>query len=241
MRFLDFVTDLFYPPKCVFCGRVLDIGVRIGVCGMCRAEIENLECPSSRDIAGAGFKTRYCDGMSAVYEYKGTIRQSVTRYKFQDKQSYFRTFAAIMAERLTSFDRIDYLVCVPMHRKKERKRGYNQSALLSEEISRILEIPERSEVLVKTVNLKSQSLSTDISRYGNIFGAYSAAPGPEAARTVKNATVLLIDDVITTGSTLNECARALKEAGASLVYAYALATNKRELLTQNGHRQLEKS
>lgn len=245
---LEFLTDLLYPPKCVFCDRVMDIGTKICICRVCRTEIEPLECPSSTDIAGAGFKTLYCDSMSAVYEYKGVVRQAVTRYKFQNKQSYFRTFSAVMTECLADMyknrsllGKIDFIICVPMHKKKERKRGYNQSALLSNEIAKILDLPERSGVLIKAVNVKSQSLSADISRYGNISGAYCVTETPETAKTVKNSKILIIDDVITTGSTLNECARALKSAGAARVYAFALATNKKELIARKAFPQLEKS
>ena len=227
---IEFILDLIYPPKCVFCGRVMEIGTKYGVCSKCAPEAGKLECPR------CGFSTRWCDGMAAVWEYKSIVKASLTRYKFQKKQSYSVTFGSAMARKLAdpggrvALGRIDRIVCVPLHKKKERKRGYNQSLLLAEEIARLTGKTLFADALEKVENTKTQSGIGEIERYNNVRGAYAARGN------FKGLRLLIVDDVITTGSTLDECARVLKSASASEVTAIALATNKRELVNSaSGH------
>jgi ComF family protein len=220
---VEFCLDLIYPPKCVFCGKVMEIGTKYRVCSACKPEAMKLECPPKY------FSTRWCDGMAAAWEYKSIVKTSLTRFKFQNKQSYYATFAEEMCRKLrepggsVSISGIDRIVCVPLHPKKERKRGYNQSLLLACEIARRTGKQLDPDALVKTANTKTQSGISELERYNNVRGAYGTQGRFDKLR------VLIVDDVITTGSTLDEIARVLKLAGAAEVTAIALATNKREL------------
>ena len=211
----------------------MDIGTKICICSACVPKSDELRCSTAQSIPHA-FKTQYCEGMAAVYEYRGPVRKAMTEFKFQDKPSYFRTFSAEMAQLLHTpgnsdfVGSTDFICAVPMHPKKERARGYNQARLLSREIARLTGLPEHSDVLQKPSSTRTQHLGANIARFSKMPDTYIT----QSNAVVRGASVLIIDDVITTGCTINECARALKLAGAAKVYGLAFATNKKELIIE---------
>ncbi|HOJ10370.1 MAG TPA: ComF family protein [Clostridiales bacterium] len=159
---------------------------------------------------------RYFDRVFCVFEYSGYVREAIVRYKYFGKSHYYKTFAALLADklkRITCSGDFNVILSVPLHKHKERKRGYNQSRLISKELSRIMQVPERSELLERIKNTPAQSLLHKNERYLNIKNAFKVTDVLE----VKGKSILLIDDVLTTGNTLNECSRVLKEAGAKKV------------------------
>jgi ComF family protein len=166
------------------------------------------------------------DGIVCVCEYSGIIKHAVVRYKFYNKSSYYRTFAGLLADsvkKMTCGSKFDIIISVPLHRVKRRNRGYNQSLLISRVLSRKLGVPEGSKYLSRARNTDSQSLLSGEKRHINVLNAFRV----DYADKVVGKDILLVDDVLTTGSTLNECCRVLKAAGAGRVVAAVIASGRK--------------
>ena len=225
-RFSDILLKLIFPPKCIFCGKLLDLKASLSICGDCYKKIEffregKAEWTSRNKIIGG-----WCDKTVYACKYNGIIKYSIVKYKFFNRVHHFNTYASLLEERLKNLpeiDKIDMIISVPIHRKRMRIRGYNQSYLISRELSKKMKIPERSELLVRIKHSDNQSHIAGNMRFSNIYGAFKVTI-PDA---VKGKRILLIDDVLTTGSTVNECARVLKEAGAEYVIAAAVASGRK--------------
>jgi len=211
--FLASLLDLLFPPKCVFCGRVLNDG-KDSWCDKC---IESLPYALSGGRQD-GIYYDYC--ISPLY-YKGFVRRSILRYKFKGASGYASAYGKMLADCIREHPDIGYDIIswVPLSRKRERTRGYDQAMLLA--LATALELGDvAAETLRKPRDVRAQSeLGAAEERRANISGAYEAAD-PEL---IEGKTVLLIDDIVTTGSTLDECAGVLLAAGASRVVCAALA------------------
>ena len=153
------------------------------------------------------------------------MRDAILRFKFNGKSNYAGAFAQIMSEYIeNNLDCGDISVVswVPLSRMRMRKRGYNQAQLLAEGIAKRLELPS-APCLVKIKNNTAQSKTTSAEqRRRNVAGAYKVCD-PEF---VKGKNILLIDDVVTTGSTLSECSRMLQLSGVNKVYSASIARHK---------------
>lgn len=165
------------------------------------------------------------DTLTVLFPYNEMIKDSLTGFKFHGKQSYFRTYADLLHEKLTEFintDEIDYVMSVPLHRRRKIRRGYNQSQLISERVAAKLKKPDISKLLLRTRNTEAQSGLEKVKRNENVKNAFRVRDSD----CLKGSTVLLIDDIITTGSTINECCKALKSAGVAKVHAAAAASGR---------------
>lgn len=215
MRPLDFLLDLLFPPKCVFCGRVLDRGEG-GFCARCQKEL-----PWLTDAA-AEQKPEFLTLCVSPLCYQEPVRGSIHRYKFQGLRCYAPTYGLLMAQCVRDhMDPLpDLVTWVPLSPKRRRARGYDQSRLLALRIGSALDRPALP-TLEKIRHTPAQSglPGEPGARRANVLGAYQVPdPGPLAGKRV-----LLVDDVVTTGSTLSECARCLRTAGAAEVSACTLA------------------
>ena len=121
-------------------------------------------------------------------------------------------------------EQFDFMVPIPLHPTRKRERGYNQSFLLASQLSRIFNINLNINLLIKTKNTKNQSLLSKKERWTNITGAFKI----KSPNEVNNKSILLIDDLLTTGATSSEAAKALKSAGAKTVGVFTLAGTKLE-------------
>lgn len=214
--FLSRLLDLLCPPKCIFCGKLLGDGER-EVCAACRASLPWVDVPPLR-VKGA-------DRCAAALWYRGRVRESLHRYKFEGRDFYAPAYGRLLAQcvrdRLgTQFD----LICwAPLSRKRRRQRGYDQAELLARALAAELDRPA-APLLRKVRDTAAQSsLEDDGARAANAAGAYALADGAQA----RGKRVLLVDDIVTTGSTLASCARVLRDAGAEQVWAAALARARR--------------
>lgn len=217
----NLIFGLLYPPKCIFCRRLLPHGSIYEACGSCLEEIIIDSDPCCRPNSD----TPYIDGILCVCSYSGKIRKAITGYKYYSKPSFYRLFARLMSDSLSkAFDGRfpDIVLSVPLYARRLRSRGYNQSLLLSRFIGHKLGIPEKSEILKRVRDTGYQSHLPRNERIRNVSGAFSV----NRTADVKGRDILLIDDIFTTGSTLNQCAKVLKDAGAGRVYAAALASTR---------------
>ena len=213
MGFFSVLMDLLFPPKCVFCGRVLDSS-HDGWCSKCT---ESLPFADNGGRQNGDFFD-FC--VSALY-YRGSVRKSIHRYKFRGMSAYANVYGKLLADCIRENPDINYNIIswVPLSSKRKRSRGYDQAMLLA--LATALELGDVAvETLKKQRDVQAQSeLSGKEERSANISGAYEISD-PEL---IAGKCVLLIDDVVTTGSTLSECARILLSAGASRVVCASLA------------------
>lgn len=224
MSFFEKLAGILLPPKCIFCAELLEPGAALQICNDCYSKVpfaEEAVVRTGTDGSDVG-----CDGAICVCNYSGIVRESLIRFKFYGKPGYYRTFARLLSERirkLADVDGFDMLVSVPLHKRKQYARGYNQAFLISRALSRELRLPERSDLLKRLKDTDSQSLLDRDDRRRNVMDAFEVT----APEELEGKTVLLVDDILTTGFTMDECARMLKKAGAKTVIAAAVATGRR--------------
>ena len=209
------ILDLLYPPKCAFCRRLVS-----DPCMICPACEKNLPYTNGRT------GKRKLDTISTVISpllYEGSVREAMLRFKFQGAAVYSAVFGRLLAAEIEkSGIQADAICWIPLSRKRLRKRGYDQARLLAEETAERLHIPCMS-LLEKTRNNPAQSgvLGRE-ERKRNVSGVYRFS-GKEV---IEGKKILLIDDIITTGATMEEASRILRQAGAKEVYGAAAATRE---------------
>ena len=214
MKILSRLLDLLYPPRCPFCRRLLFDSDAL-LCRDCRRRwVEQNPAGFRREIA-------HTKCVLAPLAYEGQIRESLHRYKFGGVTAYARTYAEILGKCIDENQiSCDIITWVPLSRKRLRRRGYDQARLIAEELARVLQT-ECRPLLRKTVHTKPQSRTGDAAkRKANAAGVY-CCPYAEA---VRGKRILLVDDIVTTGATLSECARVLKAAGAAEIVGAAVAS-----------------
>ncbi len=215
MSALTAVLDFLFPPKCPFCGKVLSRPSE-EVCPDCR-----------KDLPYTGPEKRKADFVSSVTAplyYEGVVRASILRFKFHGAPARGRVYGRMIARKLREEERsFDVITWVPLSRKRLRRRGYDQAGILAEAAAEELGT-EAEPLLEKIREIPPQSgIRTPEARRANVSGCYRVIdPNP-----VRGKRVLLIDDVVTTGATVSECARMLMLAGAEEVLAAAVATPRK--------------
>lgn len=208
------VLDLIFPPKCPFCQRILE-NPRAPVCPACRPRLPWLEGKAGER------RVDFADGCFSPLAYREAVPQAVHRYKFSRVRALGKPFAALTAWCLEGHlpQGADLICWAPLSKKRLRERGFDQARLMAEEVGRLLNIPALP-ALEKVRNTGPQSeLEEESARRANARGAYALLPGAD----LRGKRVVLVDDVVTSGATLSECAALLRQAGAEEVYCLTLA------------------
>ena len=206
------ILDLLYPRKCILCGKLLEKD-ETDLCRDCR--VNSPECAKNK------LKITFLDSWTAIWYYKGNIRESLRRYKFRRARHYAPAYGRLLAMKLmTEYpEGFDVLTWVPVSSLRRFQRGYDQVELIAETVGRELGM-EPVTALKKVRNNRPQSrISGQAKRRANVLGVYRCVL-PE---TVAGKRVLLLDDIITTGATAGECARVLLTAGAREVHCGCVA------------------
>lgn len=217
MKLSETILNLLFPPKCPFCGKVLN---SVGICPQCEKDLPWLE--DERRLQ------KFSDSLvcAVPLRYEGNVRQAVLRLKFRGAEHLALPLGEVIARCAAESypDGFDVVTWAPVSRRRRRKRGYDQSYLLAEAACRLWDTkPER--LLEKVQDTPPQSeLSEPAARRANVLGVYD----PAQPETIRGKRVLLVDDVCTTGATLTECVRVLKDAGAAEVLCVVLAAAIRE-------------
>lgn len=205
------ILDLLFPPRCPFCARVWQ---RSGVCDRCRTSLPWTEEERTVQVLSGGVEC------AAPLWYEGRVRDALLRFKFSGSsggaEGLGELLAQCAAERFSG--RFDTVTWVPVSRKRLKKRGYDQAELLARSACRVWDTPP-VRLLRKTVDTPAQSglSGGEAERRANVLGVY------RAEREAAGCRILLVDDIVTTGATLAECARTLREAGAVEVVCAAVA------------------
>ena len=225
-RFRDTVVDLLFPPRCVACHRV-----GAWLCSNCMAGAQIIQPPICGRCGlplGASGPSHTCrlvaplDRLLACAFHSGPIREAIHEFKYQDLRALAVPLGRLMAQGWIqlagSCDPPEILVPVPLHAARQQQRGYNQSALLARELAKALQRPLVENLLTRAKATRPQVDLDFLQRRANVLDAFRCPAG-----AFDGTSVLLVDDVCTTGSTLAAASEALKAAGASSVLAYTLA------------------
>jgi ComF family protein len=187
------------PPICPRCGRPQPSGI---VCPACTTQSHTL------------------DGIRSVFRFEDTIRKAIHQLKYQN----LRAITPCLAELLAEYQRAnplpgEIIVPVPLHPRRLKQRGYNQSSLLARELSKRIGLPTNENCLVRVKHTTPQARAKDVNeRHNNVARAFLCSDV-----SVHGKQVILIDDVCTSGATLEACAVALKDKGAISVWGFTLA------------------
>ena len=207
------LLDLLFPPRCAFCAAA-GAGV---VCPRCAAALPRMGKPL---LTGASFGT-----CAVPLRYEGVARDAILRFKFRGGRGAAAGFGAVLAQCVAEElgGAFELVTWAPVSKRRLRERGYDQSYLLARATARLWET-KPLRLLEKRRDTPPQSGMGAAERRANVLGAYAAVN--EGA--LRGARVLLIDDIVTTGATLGECARVLREAGAQSVVCACLASASTE-------------
>ncbi len=221
------VVDFVYPPVCPICHTLSD-GDEKGICASCWGSFRPLGDPDAACIA---LRERFeqdgsVDGFIACYLFQkeGSLQEAVHLLKYRGWKSVGVRLGREVGRRLmeeSGGEEIDWVVPVPLHRLKKRERGYNQSELLCEGITSITAIRTEKRLLYRSRYTQSQTALDVGERKSNVAEAFTVRPS--RSPDVRGRSLLIVDDVITTGATICACASALKAAGAARVCAAAVA------------------
>lgn len=224
-KFGEVALDFLFPKWCVGCRQRGDficpvcrnsiVRISAPVCFRCgRPQISNILCPGCISWPAA------IDGIRAPFRFEGVIRQAVYELKYHNIRSLALPLARLINDYLLSNPLPgEILVPVPLHRNRLRERGYNQSGLLASDLGKLANLPVVDDCLVRQKHTSPQAKTTAVDeRHSNVEGAFICS-----GSDVQGKAILLIDDVATSGATLNAGAIALKAAGALSVWGLALA------------------
>lgn len=225
---------MVYPARCPFCDEPV-AGTRELICRDCLSKLEFVKQPycmkCGKQLKG---QEEYCSDCSvsnhqfdsgrSLLVYKGAVKKSVYRFKYKGRKEYARAYAALVESQMqTFFEQVkpDALVPVPLHRTRRRMRGYNQSELLARHIGRRMGVPVRTKLVVRSRNTVPQK-NLDLSgRQNNLKKAFKLY-----RNDVKLNTIIIIDDIYTTGSTVDALAAVLRRAGVKKIYFLTLSGGK---------------
>jgi ComF family protein len=247
----DAVVSVFFPAGCRICEQLLTRASRVPICDECLASFRPVSgnlcgvcgqklLEESGPEAGTASICRLCREQTYAFErarsyafYDGALVRTIVLLKFER----IEPLGAWFAERLADLVRqngealaADMVVPVPLHRDRERERGYNQADLVAKPLARKLGLPHKAVLLVRTRPRPDKQVLSLEERWESVRGAFATRPDSQ----VDKARVLLVDDVMTTGATLDACARALLEAGAKSVIGLTVARAERHSLPVPG-------
>ena len=222
---LDFILDVIFPKRCAVCDKVLPLGQR-EICENCGKKLayfkgafclkcgkpvkeEDEYCYDCRN------KEHFYNQGAALFPYE-SIRSSLYRFKYGGRKEYGIFYGRQMAvcfEEKKERWKPQALVPVPMYRKKEKKRGYNQAELIARELSKHWKIPVYTKLVVRSKNTRPMKEIVGTDRQNNLKKAFKLG-----VNDVKLNTIIIIDDIYTTGSTIDAVAKVCRRAGVANIY-----------------------
>ncbi len=220
--------DLLFPQWCIGCGKEGSY-----ICGSCRRSLKTIippVCPrcgrplpetsSAAECSNCAGRLTSIASINAPFLFTGVIRDAVHEFKYRN----LRALGPELAQLLFEYFRVnpvpgDVLVPLPLHPKRFKERGYNQSAVLGRELGKLSGLPVIGDCLIRTKFINSQARSAGVNeRHNNVIDAFACRDG-----RLNGRQVILIDDVSTSGATLDSCAGTLKAAGAAAVRGLVVA------------------
>lgn len=217
------ILDVLFPPRCVGCG-----GRGAWLCPACRASFRPVPIDLCVTCGGFVAPRGICavcwgdqfelDSLRGAFLFDGVVRKAIHQLKYRGATALAAPLAEAMLAPIGQPGSFDAIVPVPLHASRLAQRGYNQSDLLARQLGIALGIAVRPDCLRRIRDTRSQVTLSSADRWQNVRGAFLATPN-----ALRGASVLLVDDVATTGSTLRAAAAALKDAGVARVAGLVLA------------------
>ncbi len=227
ISFLESLLELIYPPRCIFCDNLINIGrinkicdkcmlnipyYPLDVCPVCaREKVQNGVCRNCKSL-----KPDY-DGCVVLWYYNETVKNAVLGLKYKNRKDYADTIAGLMCDKLASqsfINEVNIIIPIPLHIKRRWERGFNQAELLAKIISKYFKIEMDSTSLIRVKETLPQMNLTVSQRMDNMSNSMQITNNEQ----IQSKNILLVDDILTTGSTLRAAATVLKNAGASKVF-----------------------
>jgi len=246
----DAVVSVFFPSGCRICEQLLTRASRVPICEQClssfkaipekKCQVCGLPLPSLTTPEESSLLCRACHDKTYAFErarsfalYEGALIRAIILLKFEQIDPLGGWFAERLVEMVRQEQQspaADVVVPVPLHRDREKERGYNQADLIAKPLARKLGLPRQAVLLMRTRPRPDKQVLSLEERWESVRGAFATRPGSQ----VDKLRVLLVDDVMTTGATLDACARALLEAGAKSVIGLTVARAARSPLPSSG-------
>ncbi len=224
------IINLIYPQTCGICGKINNKTI----CSKCNIQLKKQEkigiLTKEKLEENSLEMEKNFEELMYIFKYEGQIRELILDYKFNEKSYMYKTFVNFLLKNKKIFENIkkyDKIIPVPISKKRYKERGYNQSLLIAKEISMQISYETNNNIklelvnncLIKTKNIIEQSKLNKEDRQHNIQGVYTLKNGS----ILTNKSILLIDDIYTTGSTVNECSRVLQQAKPNKIGVLVLA------------------
>ena len=224
---LKTLRAVIWPERCIFCGSPVFSSDK-NTCERCKNSLPFINgkvcaaCGSEKQFCGCRSSIMYYDRFTAPFYYENEVRHSIHNFKFHGRKKNAAFYASYMADCVKEKydgEKFDFITAVPMYSSDRKSRGYNQSDELASSLSKKLGIEFRS-VIRKIYHTDKQSGKQMTDRTGNVFGVF------DVEENLEGKSILLVDDIRTTGSTLSECGKMLYLAGAKRVCCVSIAAAK---------------
>ena len=231
--FIKSLSDFILPPRCPLCSRPIESPDPHSLCSSCLSEVTFIGPPfcikcgipfasqeEESHLCGQCLAGMNTFGMArALCTFSGSARAAIHAFKYQNRTYFAKTLTGLIERSPFPFhiDQYDRLVPVPLHRNRLRHRGYNQCLLLAREMGHRYRVPVDEKVLKRIRDSAPQIELMGAKREENVKGVFSLEGDPEGK------TILLVDDVLTTGATVNECTRVLLKGGARKIDVFTVA------------------
>lgn len=206
-----------YPSICGICGKIN----KNSLCKKCEIELKK-QSENKIEKDGEEIEDKYFNELMYIFKYEGQIRKLILDYKFNEKSYIYLTFVNFLLKNKKIFENIkkyDTIIPVPISKKRLKTRGYNQSLLIARQIAQQTNLELVNNCLFKTKNIIEQSKLNKEERRQNIQGVYEL----QNKQLIENKKILLIDDIYTTGNTVNECSKILRQGKPSKIGILVLA------------------
>ena len=218
LKIQEKILNLIYPQTCGICGKI----ATNSLCKKCEIELKKQEESQIIGNNKEEIENKNFDELIYIFKYEGQIRKLILDYKFNEKSYIYLTFVNFLLKNKKIFEKIknyDTIIPVPISKKRNKTRGYNQSLLIAKEIAQQTNLELVNNCLIKTKNIIEQSKLNKEDRTKNIQGVYEL----KNKKMIENKKILLIDDIYTTGSTVNECSKILRKGNPSKIGILVLA------------------
>ena len=243
VKLKNLLTSSIYPDNCncIICDKEIPIGSKYGLCDYCYNKLPfNKQMYCVKCGVPIENEATYClmcqnngrhfDFVRSCFVYANEIKKLILNLKFHNCKWLAKYFADMLFDCYNLYDlNAELIIPVPISKEREKQRGYNQTMMFAKPLAEKLNIPIATDTILKVKDVSPQTKLSGKQRHENVKGAYKVFN----TTSVKGKRVLIIDEILTTGSTMDEVAKQLKIAGASAVYGLVLASPKYKLLTDN--------
>ncbi len=235
-RIKRIIIGSFYPRRCVLCDELLEVNSKAGVCPSCKGKLrfaiepvckkcgKPLRSENDELCVDCTVKNHAFVQSKGIYIYEGKIKGSMYRFKYSNRRCYKYVFAKDAIKlwgRWICYNKIEAVIAVPMYAKKKRRRGYNQAEVFGKELAEEIGVPFFSDVVVRNRNTIPMKGLSESQREKNLKNAFNFV-----GKGIQLKRVLVVDDIYTTGATLDSVAKCLRNAGIESVFGMCICVGK---------------